>query len=224
MRLLVVEDEKDLNNIIVTRLKNEGYSVDNCFDGEEAWYYIKDIEYDGIILDIMIPHIDGISLLKKLRNENISTPVLFLTAKCNIEDKVAGLDAGANDYLVKPFVFEELLARIRCMTRISSNTNSNILKLEDLTMDCNSKTVTRSNQIIELTGKEYAILEFMLLNKGKILSKEQIERHIWNYDYEGDSDIVKVYIRYLRRKIDDKFTPKLIHTARSFGYVLKSDK
>lgn len=221
MRLLVVDNEKDLNSILVTRLKNEGYCIDNCFRGDDAWYYIQFTEYDGIILDIMLPAIDGITILKKMRLAGIKTPVLCLTAKSSIEDRVAGLDAGANDYLVKPFAFEELCARIRCMTRSSANPEDNILQIADLTVDCNLKKVTRSGKNIELTGKEYAILEYMLLNKGQILSKEKIEQHIWNYEYNGDSDIVKVYIRYLRKKLDEGYDAKLIHTVRNFGYVLK---
>lgn len=224
MRLLIVEDEKDLNSVLVTRLKNEGYSVDSCYNGDDAWYYIQNTEYDGIILDIMLPILDGITVLKKMRASGIHTPVLFLTAKSSIEDRVSGLDAGANDYLTKPFAFEELSARIRCMTRPATNPQDNILEIADLIVDCNNKKVTRAGNPIELTGKEYSILEYMLLNKGRILSKEKIEQHIWNYDYNGDSDIVKVYIRYLRKKIDDGYEPKLIHTARSFGYILKCDE
>ncbi len=224
MRLLIVDDEKDLNSVLVTRLKNEGYSVDSCYNGDDAWYYIQNTEYDGIILDIMLPILDGITVLKKMRASGIHTPVLFLTAKSSIEDRVSGLDAGANDYLTKPFAFEELSARIRCMTRPATNPQDNILQISNLIVDCNNKKVTRAGNLIELTGKEYSILEYMLLNKGQVLSKEKIEQHIWNYDYNGDSDIVKVYIRYLRKKIDDGYEPKLIHTARSFGYILKCDE
>lgn len=224
MKLLIVDDEKDLNTILVTRLKKEGYNIDNCYRGDDAWYHIQNTEYDGIILDIMLPVLDGISILKKMRASDIQTPVLFLTSKSSVENRVAGLDAGANDYLTKPFAFEELSARIRCMTRSAAISRNNILQIADLIVDCNTKKVTRSGKSIELTGKEFSILEYMLLNQGHVLSKEKIEQHIWHYDFNGDSDIVKVYIRYLRKKIDDGYELKLIHTARSFGYILKCDK
>ncbi len=221
MRILVVEDEKDLNNIIVKKLSSVGYSVDACFDGEEALHYIELTEYDAIILDVMLPKLDGFAVIKKIRQNNINTPVIFLTARDTIADRVSGLDLGANDYLVKPFSFEELMARIRAMTRQQAGKATNILSIADLELDCSAKTVKRSNKIINLSAKEYSILEYMLYNAGAVLSREKIENHIWNYDYEGGTNVVDVYIRYLRKKIDDDYENKLIHTVRGMGYVLK---
>lgn len=221
MRILVAEDEKNLNSIIVKSLKANNYTVDACFDGEEALDYIECAEYDAVVLDIMMPKISGIEVVKHLRNRNNKVPVLFLTAKDSIEDRVTGLDAGADDYLVKPFALDELLARVRVMIRRSSDSVDHTLKIADLTADTQKMTVFRGDAEIILTGKEFAILEYMLRNKGVVLTREKIEQHIWNYDYEGGTNVVNVYIRYLRKKIDDGFEPKLIHTVRGAGYVLK---
>ena len=221
MRFLVVEDQKDLNKIISKRLKSEGYSVDSCFDGEEALEYISMADYDGIVLDIMMPKVDGITVLKTIRERGIMTPVLFLTAKDTVEDKVNGLDLGANDYLVKPFAFEELMARIRVMVRKASGNTSNIYTAGDLVLDANSHVVTRAGDEISLSAKEFALLEYMLRNKGIVLSREKIENNLWSFDYAGGTNAVDVYIRYLRKKIDDNYDLKLIHTVRGSGYVLK---
>jgi DNA-binding response OmpR family regulator len=221
MRLLVAEDEKDLNRVITKRLEKEGYTVDSCFDGEEALDFIEMGEFDGIILDIMMPKMSGFEVLKTIRNENNRTPVLFLTAKDSIEDRVQGLDLGAEDYLIKPFAFPELLARIRVMTRKASGGSTNIFTLADLEIDTKAHTVKRQNQEIGLSAKEYDILLYMMLNKGIVLSREKIENHAWNFDYEGGTNAVDVYIRYLRKKIDDPYDNKLIHTVRGSGYVLK---
>lgn len=221
MRILVAEDEKNLNSIIVKSLKANNYSVDACYDGAEALYYAECAEYDAIVLDIMMPKMDGIEVVKRLRSKNNKVPVLFLTARDSIEDRVTGLDAGADDYLVKPFALDELLARIRVMIRRSSDSTDHTLKIADLTVDTRKMTVFRGDTEIILTGKEFAILEYMLRNKGIVLTREKIEQHIWNYDYEGGTNVVNVYIRYLRKKIDDGFEPKLIHTIRGAGYVLK---
>ena len=221
MRLLVAEDEKDLNRVITKRLQKEGYAVDSCFDGEEALDFIEMGEFDGIILDIMMPKMSGFDVLKTIRGRNNNTPVLFLTAKDGIEDRVTGLDLGAEDYLVKPFAFPELLARIRVMTRKAAGGSTNIFTLADLEIDTKAHTVKRQNQEIVLSGKEYDILLYMMMNKGAVLSREKIENHAWNFDYEGGTNAVDVYIRYLRKKIDDPFDVKLIHTVRGSGYVLK---
>ena len=223
MRILVVEDEKDLNRVISKRLESEGYSVDRCFDGEEALDFIDVGEFDAIIMDIMMPHINGIEVLKQMRSRNNTTPVLLLTARDGIGDRVNGLDAGADDYLVKPFAFEELLARIRVMTRKASGNPTNVFSAADLTMDLNSHTVVRGDVNINLSAKEFEILEYLLRNKGIVLSREKIESHVWNFDYSGGTNVVDVYIRYLRKKIDDEFEPKLIHTVRGCGYVLRVD-
>ena len=199
MRILVAEDERDLNRILVEKLTRSGYTVDTCYDGAEAIHVLAYTEYDAVILDIMMPKADGYEVLRSLRNQGKATPVLFLTAKDSISDRVKGLDSGANDYLVKPFAFEELLARIRVMTRSSYGQSDHRLTLADLEMDTASRQVTR----------------------GGVLSREKIEEHIWNYDYEGGTNVVDVYISYLRKKIDGGQKKKLIHTVRGMGYVLK---
>ena len=224
MRILVVEDEKKINDVIVKTLKKEKYGVDSCFDGEEALDYIFSVEYDIILLDIMLPKKDGFEVLKSMRKKGIKTPVLFLTARDQIEDRVRGLDLGADDYLVKPFAFEELLARIRVVLRknsISGEDSGNVLKIANLTVDCNKHEVFRDDVSIKLSAKEFSILEYMMRNKGRVVSKEKIEEHVWDFDYEGGSNIVEVYIKFLRKKIDNDFSPKLIHTIRRVGYILK---
>ena len=223
MRLLVVEDEKKLNELITKKLKKEYYGVDSCFDGEEAVRYVEGTEYDAIILDIMLPKLDGFEVIKKIRAKKNKVPILLLTARDNIDDKVKGLDYGADDYLVKPFIFEELMARIRVLLRRNSGNADNVITIANLKIDLDAKTVFRDDLLIKLSGREYSILEYLIRNKGKILSRERIEDHIWNYDYEGGTNVIDVYIRYLRKKIDDNYTPKLIHTIRGLGYVLRVD-
>ena len=223
MRLLYAEDEEDLNKVVTKKLTEEGFSVDSCFDGREAILNAQFTEYDAAILDIMMPHADGFAVLKELRKLKKNTPVLFLTARDSIEDRVTGLDSGANDYLVKPFSFEELLARIRVLTREKHNLTENILSVADLSLNLSSHTVTRGGAEINLTSKEYQLLEYLLYNKEKVLSREKIENHIWNYDYEGGTNVIDVYIRYLRKKIDDGFPTKLIHTVCGAGYVIREE-
>ena len=223
MRLLYAEDEEDLNRIVTKKLTEEGFSVDSCFDGREAIDNVQFTEYDAAILDIMMPHADGFAVLKELRKLKKNTPVLFLTARDSIEDRVTGLDSGANDYLVKPFSFEELLARIRVLTREKHGLTENILSIANLSLNLSSHTVTRGGTEINLTSKEYQLLEYLLYNKEKVLSREKIENHIWNYDYEGGTNVIDVYIRYLRKKIDDGFPTKLIHTVRGAGYVIREE-
>ncbi len=224
MRILIAEDEKSLNRIIAKQLKASGYSVDCAFNGEEAYDMISMTDYDAAVFDVMMPKIDGFSLLKKIRNECNNLPVLFLTARDSIEDRVEGLDIGADDYLVKPFAFEELLARIRVLIRKNSVSKSNVITVSDLTVDVSSRKVTRNGKDILLSAKEYELLQYLAVNNGIVLSREKIEDHIWNYDYEGGTNVVDVYIRYLRRKIDDEFDKKLIHTVRGMGYVLREEK
>jgi len=165
--------------------------------------------------------LNGLEILEKMRSQNNKTPVLLLTAKDSVSDRVKGLDLGADDYLVKPFAFDELLARLRALTRRQVGSATNQFQLDDLVVDCNSYTVTRANQKIELSSKEFALLEYLIRNKGVVLSREKIEQHVWNYDYDGGSNIIDVYIRYLRKKIDSGFDKKLIHTVRGAGYVLR---
>ena len=223
MRLLVVEDEKKLNDLITKKLEKEYYGVDSCFDGEEAVRYVEGTEYDAIILDIMLPKLDGFEVIKRIRAKKNKVPILLLTARDNIDDKVKGLDYGADDYLVKPFIFEELMARIRVLLRRNSGNADNVITIANLKVDLDAKTVFRDDLLIKLSGREYSILEYLIRNKGKILSRERIEDHIWNYDYESGTNVIDVYIRYLRKKIDDSYTPKLIHTVRGLGYVLRID-
>lgn len=221
MRILIAEDERDLNQLIKKRLKNAGYSVDACFDGEEVFDYLLCAEYDALVLDIMMPKMDGITVLKKLRREGNTLPVLLLTAKDSIEDRVTGLDAGADDYLVKPFSFDELLARVRALLRRQSEVRNPVLKLDDLVMDTASKTVQRGGKKLLLTSKEYALLEYLLRHQGQTLTRSQISDHVWNFDFDYDSNIVDMYIRYLRNKVDKPFPNKLIHTVRGFGYAMR---
>lgn len=223
MRILIAEDQKDLNKVLTKKLTAEGYSVDSCFDGEEALDFLNMAQYDGVILDIMMPRLDGLSVVKHMRASGDATPVLFLTARDSVEDKVRGLDLGANDYLVKPFSFEELMARVRALTRKSTAENSPVYEICDLRLDTGSHSVTRSGKNIKLSAKEFALLEYLLRNKGQVLSREKIENNLWNFDYEGGTNAVDVYIRYLRKKIDEDFSPRLIHTVRGVGYVLKDE-
>ena len=201
--------------------------MDACADGLEAMDYIELTAYDAIILDIMLPGMSGLDILKRVRAAGNRTPVLLLTARDSIEDRVNGLDIGADDYLVKPFAFEELLARIRVMIRRSTvkeaSGDVNVLEIADLKVDIKSHQVWRAGNLIELSSREYAVLEYMMRNQGVVLSRKNIEEHVWNYDYMGGSNMIDVYIRYLRKKLDDGFDTKLIHTVRGSGYVLRRE-
>ncbi len=221
MRILVAEDAGDLNRLIVKTLTKAGYSVDGCRNGEEALEYLQGAEYDALILDIMMPKMDGYQVLSRLRQRENDVPVLFLTARDAVADRVKGLDMGADDYLVKPFDFDELLARIRAMTRKRAGRRSNLLQCGGLTVDTERRTVTRDGTEIPLLPKEYTILEYMIRNQGIVLSREQMENQIWNYEYSGSSNNIDVYISRLRKKIDDGFAEKLIHTIRGAGWVLR---
>ena len=226
MRILIAEDERDLNALLKKRLENQKYSVDACFDGEEALDYLALTDYDAVILDIMMPKKNGLQVLKYIRANKKNTPVLLLTARDSVQDRVTGLDAGADDYLVKPFAFEELLARIRVMLRKNSTAEikTNIFTISDLTVDFNTQKVYRGGREINLSSREFSILRYLCMNRGIVLSRDKIEEHIWNYDYAGGSNVVDVYIRYLRKKIDEGFSPRLIHTVRGAGYVLREEK
>ena len=221
MRILVVEDSRDMNRLIVKTLKKNDYSVDGCFDGEEAQSYLLGAEYDGVILDIMMPKLDGYGVLEWMRNKGIDTPVLFLTAKDTVPDRVKGLDMGADDYLVKPFDFDELLARIRAMTRKKNGSRSNSFALADLVVDVQKRTVYRGGAEISLLPKEFTILEHLIRNQGIVMSREQLEDKIWNFDFSGSSNNIDGYISRLRKKIDGDNPVKLIHTIRGVGWVLR---
>lgn len=224
MRVLVVEDARDMNRLIEKTLKKAGYSVDCCFDGEEALSYLPGAEYDAILLDVMMPKLDGYTLLERLRDRDMAVPVMFLTAKDAVDDRVKGLDLGADDYLVKPFSFDELLARIRAMTRKRSENRKNQFFLADLTVDIERRTAFRAGKEITLFPKEFSLLECMIRNQGVVLSREQLENQIWNYEFSGSSNNIDVYISRLRKKIDSGYPLKLLHTIRGVGWVLKADK
>ncbi len=221
MRILVVEDERDLNRIITKHLKKNNYSVDSCFDGQEALDFISYSEYDLIITDIMMPNVDGYEFIDKLRANKNNTPVIMLTAKDTLEDKIVGLDSGADDYIVKPFEFDELLARIRVLMRRNYGLATNIIQIEEVTLDLAKKQVTKSGEIIDLTGKEYEVLEYLMKNKGSILSRDQILNHVWDYEYEGASNIVDVIIKNIRKKLDRGEGNTIIYTKRGLGYFVK---
>ncbi len=224
MRLLLVEDEADLRDITARRLTSEGHCVDACEDGAAAIEFISATEYDVIILDIMLPKVDGLAVLSKLRSDGHTTPVILLTARDSVEDRVKGLDSGADDYLIKPFSFQELSARVRTLLRRQPiSLQSNILEVADLCMDLSTHTVTRGGIPISLSQREFALLEVLIRNKDIVLSRNKIEHNVWNFDFAGGSNIIDVYIRYLRKKIDADYDVKLIHTIRGSGYVIKED-
>lgn len=220
MRILVVEDERDLNSIICNKLTKEGYNVDACYDGQAAMDYMETEHYDGAIMDIMIPEMDGVTVLRNMRESGIQVPVLFLTAKTATQDIVNGLDAGASDYMTKPFEFSELMARLRVMLRSTVSVNENVIVCGSLVVDVNTRQAIRDGNKIELTVREYAILEYLARNKNVVVSREQIRANIWNVEEDINSNVVDVYIRYLRKKIDDNYEEKLIHTIRGIGYKL----
>ncbi len=221
MRILIAEDEKNLNALLKRRLKEADYSVDACFNGDDALAYVEGAEYDALVLDIMMPGKDGLEVLKILRRRGNMVPVLLLTARDSIEDRVRGLDAGADDYLVKPFAFEELLARLRVLLRKPGVQGGALLEADDLVMHLDTRQVFRGGREIRLSSREFSLLRYMLQNKGIVLSREKLEQHIWDYSYSGASNIIDVYIRYLRVKLDEGHEKKLIHTVRGHGYVLK---
>ena len=222
-KILLVEDEKQMAIFIEMELNHEGYKVDVAYDGREGLNIAEKNEYDLILLDIMIPGLNGIEVCRRIRQSS-RVPIIMLTAKSDISDKVLGLDVGANDYLTKPFAIEELLARIRVYERNKSISNkSDEIKVKDIVMDNKTHEVHRSGHIIELTKKEYDLLEILLINKNVVLSREYLIEIVWGYDYTGDTNIVDVFIRHLRIKIDDGFDDKLITTIRGVGYVIKED-
>lgn len=222
MRLLFVEDDRDIREITARRLRADGYSVDTCDNGEDGQAFIGAAEYDAIILDIMLPGRDGLSILHEIRQQGKDVPVLLLTARDAIEDRVKGLDAGADDYLVKPFSYAELSARIRVLLRRPQTAAAdNTLMAADLVMDLSSHQVTRANKPITLSQREFALLEVLMRHKNAVLTRDKIEQHIYDFSFEGGSNVIDVYIRYLRKKIDQDHDVKLIHTIRGVGYVLR---
>ncbi len=221
MHLLLVEDEKSLADIIKRGLEEEGYAVDVAYDGEEGLFMAQNEPSDLIILDIMLPLIDGLAILKRIRKKGIRTPVLLLTARGTVADKVTGLDDGADDYLSKPFSFEELLARIRALLRRDADVKTAVIGVEDLTIDMASHQVHRGGREIQLSAREYALLEYMALNKNKALSRTALSEHLYDHDFDLDSNVIDVFINRIRNKVDRGFQKSLIHTLRGTGYMLK---
>ncbi|MDY5436894.1 response regulator transcription factor [Peptostreptococcus porci] len=221
MKILIVEGEKRLNNVINKYLKNEGYGVDSAFDGEEALDYLEVSSYDAIITDMRISKINGYQLVKNMRDNNINTPVLMLSARDSLEDKVRSLNIGADDVIIKPFEFEELIARIRAIVRRQYGNTSNKLSVKNISLDMSEKSVKKGNKAIELTGKEYEVFEYLMQNKGKVISKEQILEHLWGFDYLGGSNIVEVLVKNIRKKISPNDSTSIIQTKRGLGYVIR---
>ncbi len=223
MRLLVVEDEKKVSSFIKKGLEEEGYAVDLAFDGKNGLQMAMDRVHDLVVLDINLPGMNGLRVLQELRKAKVQVPVLLLTVRANIEDKVLGLDSGADDYLTKPFAFDELLARIRALLRRQTGANRSVLQFADLTLDVASRTAFRGGRKIDLTAREYAFLEYFMRNPGHILTRTQIAEHVWDYDFDSETNVIDVFVNYLRRKIDTDGSMKLIHTVRGVGYVLKEE-
>jgi heavy metal response regulator len=224
MHILIVEDEKKVASFIQRGLEAEHYSVDVAFDGEDGLTRLFDGAYDLAIFDVMLPKRDGLSLLRETRKRGLQVPILFLTARDTLADKVAGLNQGADDYLTKPFAFEELLARVRALLRRGTPTQGTVLTLANLQLDPVSRQVTRADKKIDLTAKEFALLEFFLRNPGRVLSRALIAQHVWGVDFDTFTNVIDVYVKYLRKKIDADFELKLIHTVRGAGYVLKESE
>ncbi len=223
MRILVVEDEKKLAGFIKKGLEEEGYALDVAHDGREGLIMAQEGVYDLVILDINLPQMDGLSVLKELRRQKGKTPVLLLTVRATIEDKVLGLDTGADDYLTKPFAFQELLARIRALLRRPAAAAAPLLRVADLTLDPARRVVIRGTEKIDLSTKEFALLDYFMRNPGRVLTRTMIAEHVWDYDFDPMSNIIDVYVTYLRKKIDAGREPKLLHTVRGVGYVLQGE-
>jgi heavy metal response regulator len=221
MRILIVEDEKKVANFIKKGLEEEHYAVDTAEDGEAGLYLIEVNNYDLIVLDLMIPKIDGLEVLKRLRSRKNNVPVLVLTAKDSVEDRVTGLDTGCDDYLTKPFAFTEFLARVRALLRRERTEKEPVLRIADLTLSQVTHKVTRGGREIELTSKEYALLEYFMRNPDKVLTRTMISEHVWDYHFDSMTNVVDVYVNYLRKKVDKDFDLKLIHTIRGVGYMMK---
>ncbi|MDY5964111.1 MAG: response regulator transcription factor [Peptostreptococcus porci] len=221
MKVLIVESEKRLNNVINRYLKSEGYGVDSAFDGEEALDYLEVGSYDAIITDMRISKINGYQLVKNMRDNNINIPVLMLSSRDSIEDRARGLNIGADDVIVKPFEFEELIARIRAIVRRQYGNTSNVLSVKNISLDMSEKSVKKGNKAIELTGKEYEVFEYLMQNKGKVISKERILEHLWGFDYLGGSNIVEVLVKNIRKKISPNDSTSIIQTKRGLGYVIR---
>jgi len=223
MRILVVEDEKKVASFIKKGLEEENYAVDIAYDGEEGLVLADINEYDLILLDIMLPKLDGIEVLRRIRGNGSGVPILLLTAKDAVEDIVSGLDSGSDDYLTKPFSFAELLARVRALLRRKTKEKTDLLTIDDLILSTSTHRVKRGGREIELTAKEYALLEYFMRNPNRILTRTLITEHVWDYHFDPSTNVVDVYVNYLRKKIDQGFEKKLIHTIRGAGYIIKDE-
>ena len=223
MRLLVVEDENKVASFIKKGLEEEGYAVDLAADGEAGLAMALERVHDLIILDIRLPKMDGLQVLQVLRQDKITTPVLLLTVRATIEDKVLGLDAGADDYLTKPFAFQELVARVRALLRRRAETEPTTLRVGDLSLDPARRTVTRGGVKIDLTAREFSLLDYFMRNPGRVLTRTMIAEHVWDYSFDTSTNVIDVYVNYLRKKIDAEREPKLLHTVRGVGYVLQAE-
>jgi heavy metal response regulator len=224
MRLLVVEDEKKVSSFIKKGLEEEGYAVDAAHDGEEGLYMALDGVHDLIILDIQLPKMDGLQVLQEIRKQKVKTPVLLLTVRATIEDKVLGLDSGADDYLTKPFAFQELVARLRALLRRRAEAEPTVLKVADLELDPAQRTVLRGEEKIDLSPREFSLLDYFMRNSGRVLTRTMITEHVWDYDFDTDTNVIDVYVNYLRKKIDSNRDPGLIQTVRGVGYVLRDSE
>lgn len=224
MRILLVEDEAELLAVVKKGLTEAGYSVDTASDGEEGLYMATEYPVDAVILDVMLPKLDGISLLSRLRREGVNIPVIMLTAKDTLSDKIEGLDVGADDYLTKPFEFDELLARLRSLLRRGSETKEAVIHIADLEIDTASHEVRRGGKVIKLSAREYALLEYLAYRKGSVVTRGEITEHIYDESFDKDSNIIDVYMNYLRGKVDKGFDKKLLHTVRGAGYILKEEE
>jgi heavy metal response regulator len=222
MRVLVVEDERRIADFISRGLSEQGYAVDVAYDGDEALHWPDVAEFDVVILDVMLPVRDGIEVCRTLRERGLRTPILMLTARDAVEDRVRGLDSGADDYLVKPFAFAELLARLRALTRREPVALGTVLRVGDLTVDTTTREASRQRMSLELTSKEYALLEYLMRHPNQVLTRTMIAEHVWNYDFDNATNVIDVHIRNLRRKIDDPFPTKLIQTVRGAGYRISA--
>ncbi len=223
MRILVVEDEKKVASFIKRGLEEENFSVDMAYDGEEGLYMAETNPYDLILMDLMLPKMDGLAVIKELRVKGNKTPVLCLTAKDTVEDIVSGLDSGSDDYLTKPFAFAELVARVRALLRRGTQDRGAEIRFADLRLDPVAHKVWRGNKEIELTAKEYALLEYFMRNPNQVLTRTMIAEHVWDYTFDSFTNIIDVYVNYLRKKVDRDYDKKLIHTVRGIGYVMKEE-
>jgi heavy metal response regulator len=224
MRILIIEDEKRMANFIQRGLKEQHYIVDVANSGDEGLFLAETSPYDLVVLDIMLPGVDGFYICKKLRESKNNVPILMLTARDDVRDRIYGLDSGADDYLTKPFAFGEFLARVRVLLRRQHSDNTTLLKVADLELDQIRHTVKRDGKSIELTPTEYSLLEYLMLHAGQIVTRTMISEHVWNQDFDSFTNVINVYINYLRKKVDTGFSPKLIHSIRGVGYRIKAEE